>query len=579
MEPVASSEPPEDSDRIAEAVAAAKVGIWAWDLRHRAAWYSAGFRSLLGHTQATLPDTFEGFLTLIHPDDRPRVFGAIARAEHTESRSIIDTEFRLRRGDGQWAWVRFKGSAVFEERTAIRLTGTLHDWPLSAARDQLAMSASDRLAAALEEQSRVARELQQARAELLRQNEALRQARIQAEQAKESRGMFLANMSHEIRTPMNAIVLSIPLLLDPSLDPEERGRHAEAIRRGGEHLLAIVNDVLDLSKIDAGGMSIEHVSTPVLGTLARVLATLSPTAIAKGLDLRGGPTSPVPACIQSDPHRLGQILMNLVGNAVKFTDHGGVQVEVEWIRSSVAPRGDAEPDPTAASRIRFRVIDTGPGIPAERLESLFQPFVQGDASTTRRFGGTGLGLSISRRLARLLGGDIHVESVRGRGSVFTLEVATGAVDGEALLDRMPPEIAHVQANHAPNLHAHVLLAEDGEDNQRLITHHLRRAGYRVTVAGNGRDAVLLATTALRQGHPFDLVLMDMQMPELDGYEATRSLRAAGWKGPIAALTAHAAAGDRERCIEAGCDHHISKPVERDALLATVRDLLSRTDRA
>ena len=577
MEPLASNEPPEEYVRIAEAVAAAGMGVWAWDLRRRTAWYSAGFRRLLGHTVATLPDTFEGFLSLVHPDDRPRVFGAIARAEHAESRSVIDMEFRLRRGDGLWGWIRFKGSATFQERTAIRLTGTLHEWPLSAARDQLAMSASDRLATALEDQSRVARELEQARAELLRQNEALRQARIQAEEAKESRGMFLANMSHEIRTPMNAIVLSIPLLLDPSLDPEERRRHAEAIRRGGEHLLAIVNDVLDLSKIDAGGMSVERVSTPVLGTLARVLATLSPTAIAKRLDLRGGPVGAVPASIQSDPLRLGQILMNLVGNAVKFTDHGGVQVEVRWICAAVAPRGDAEPCPTARSRIQFRVIDTGAGIAADRIEDLFQPFVQGDASTTRRFGGTGLGLAISRRLARMLGGDIQVESVPGRGSVFTLEVATGSLDDVATLDHMPTETTPAQVDGGPTRQAHVLLAEDGQDNQRLITHHLRRAGYQVTVAGNGRDAVLLATTALRQGHPHDLVLMDMQMPEMDGYEATRALRAAGWNGPIAALTAHAASGDRERCMEAGCDHHISKPVERDTLLATVRSLVSGTD--
>jgi signal transduction histidine kinase/ActR/RegA family two-component response regulator len=577
MEPVASSESSEDPARIAGAVVAAGMGIWVWNLTDRAAWYSAGFRALLGHTRETFPDTFESFLTHIHPEDRQRVFGAIGLAEHADSRARMDLECRMRRGDGLWCWMRVKGSAEFHAGSAVRLSGTLNEWPLSAARDQLAMTASDQLAAAFENQARVARELETARAELLRQNEALRQARIEAEAATESRGMFLANMSHEIRTPMNAIVLSIPLVLDESLTDSERREHGEAIRRSGEHLLAIVNDVLDLSKIDAGGMTVERVPTPALGTLAHVLAALQPTARAKGLDLQGAPKGPVPATIQSDPYRLRQILMNLVGNAVKFTDHGGVQVEVRWIRGGLGPRGDAgSPQAQAeASRLQFRVIDTGPGIAAEQIEGLFEPFVQGDASTTRRFGGTGLGLAISRRLSRMLGGDIHVESVPGRGSTFTVEVGTGTVDEGALLERMPHETREgAQASASPDHAAHVLLAEDGVDNQRLITHHLRKAGFRVTVAQNGREAVLLATTALRQGQPHDVVLMDMQMPEMDGYEATRQLRSAGWRGPIAALTAHAGSGDRERCLQAGCDQHISKPVDREALLAAVRGLVT-----
>jgi CheY-like chemotaxis protein len=254
-----------------------------------------------------------------------------------------------------------------------------------------------------------------------------------------------------------------------------------------------------------------------------------------------------------------------------------VQVEVRWIREDMGSRGEVVP--AESSRIQFRVADTGAGIPAERIDRLFEPFVQGDASTTRRFGGTGLGLPISRRLARLLGGDIQVESVPGRGSTFTVEVGTGGMEAVELLDHMPDPGLATGAGTAADPEAHVLLAEDGADNQRLIMHHLRKAGFRVTLARNGREALLLATTALRQGQPHDVVLMDMQMPELDGYEATRQLRAAGWKGPIAALTAHAGSGDRERCLQAGCDQHISKPVDRDALLAAVRGLVTAARRA
>ena len=577
MEPGVPSDPSDDPVRIGQAVAAAGLGAWDWNLRDRTAWYSEGLRSMLRHGVTTFPDRFETFANHVHPEDLGRVHGAIS--SHLQRQAGFDLEFRMRCGDGLWKWVRARGTASFDGAVAVRMTGMMSEWPLAAARDRLAMTASDRLASALEDQSRVTRELEQARAELVRQNEALRQARVAAEAATESKAMFLANMSHEIRTPMTAILGFLDVLLDESADPAERRRLRNAVRRSSDHLLAIINDVLDVSKIEAGGMSVERVPTSTLGTLADVLSEMQSMAREKGLDLGGGPVGGVPATIQGDPLRLRQILTNLVGNAIKFTEHGGVHVEVRWVRDPAPARQDpdtADP-PTETGRIQYRVIDTGSGIGAEQADRLFRPFVQGDASTTRRHGGTGLGLVISRRLARLLGGDLRVESVPGRGSTFIAEVGTGQVDAAALADRMPVDADEPQVGSAPasGEGAHVLLAEDGEDNQRLIAHHLRRAGMRVTVAANGREAIDLATAAARQGRPHDLILMDMQMPEVDGYEATRHLRSQGWKGPIAALTAHAMSGDRERCLEAGCDRYITKPVDRETLLAAVRGLLAR----
>ena len=475
--------------------------------------------------------------------------------------------------------MRARGSATFEGGQATRLNGMLTEWPLSAARDRLSLSASDRLAVALEDQSRAARDLEKARAELLAQNEELRKARAAAETATRSKTMFLANMSHEIRTPMNAIVLSIPLLLDESLDAHERRAHGEAIRRSSEHLGVLINDVLDLSKIEAGGMLTETVPVDPLHVVADCLAVARPLAAKRRLELHAAVRGPVPAVIHSDPHRLRQILMNLLSNAIKFTEHGGVTVDVDMVREPAAPREEAADGevPAAPCRLRVLVTDTGIGIERQQMRRIFQPFAQGDESTTRRFGGTGLGLAISRRLARMLGGDITVRSETGRGTTFTVEVGTGPLDGTPMVEVLPEGsgVRRVIDSGDEGHPLRVLLAEDGEDNQRLLVHHLKRAGMAVTLAVNGREALDLALASRRTGRAFDVVLMDMQMPELDGYEATARLRADGWTGPIVALTAHAMTGDRERCLQAGCDDYLAKPIDRDRLLDLVRRAAAR----
>jgi PAS domain S-box-containing protein len=398
-----------------------------------------------------------------------------------------------------------------------------------------------------------------------RADDELRRAKEAAEAVNESKSAFLANVSHEIRTPMTAILGYTDLLTDPDLSASERADYLTTIRRNGDHLLAIVNDVLDLSKIEAGKMTVERIasSPPVL--VAEVATMMHPRAIHKGLTLDVAYRRPIPETIQADPTRLRQILINLIGNAIKFTETGGVRLEISMEAAS----------PPARPQLRFDVIDTGLGLTAEQQEALFLPFTQADSSTTRRFGGTGLGLTISKRLAQMLGGDITVSSVPDKGSMFTLRVDTGPLEGVAMLDD-PAEAVRQAAAVVPSREEHirlsgrVLLAEDGPDNQRLIAFYLRKAGADVTIAEDGLAAREKALQAGDAGVPFDVILMDMQMPKLDGYSATARLRAVGYRGPVVALTANAMEQDREKCLRAGCDDFISKPVSRHMLLETVR---------
>ncbi len=581
----ADEERPDPQERLAAALEAAGHGVWHWSLLDRAAWYSRGFRRLLGYTREEFPDRFEAFASHVHPEDIARVHNAVAA--HLENRGDFDLEFRMRARDGDWRWVRARGRATIEDGKSKEMIGTLTEAPRGAPRDRLAASASDQLAAALHDQSQSSRELEQARADLLRQNRALQEARALAEAATLSKSMFLANMSHEIRTPMTAILGFVDLLGEEQADPAERAFVTEAIQRNSRHLLTIINDILDLSKIEASGMGIELLPCEPGPLVQDAVASLRPQARERGLELFIELRSPIPAVIESDPTRVRQILINLVGNAIKFTEHGGVQVTVDLVRQPMAPRADpdASDAPPAATRLRVEVADTGIGIDEAQRGRLFKPFMQGDASTTRRFGGTGLGLTISRRLARMLGGDVTCRSESGRGSVFTMEIGVGEMgERSALIAALPsrdapapPEparsggVAGAAADPAAE-GVSVLVAEDGEDNQRLIAHHLARAGMKVSVANNGREAVDLAVAARRQGRAPQVILMDMQMPVMDGYEAAAQLRALGWRGAIVAITAHAMRGDRERCVAAGCDDYLTKPIDRDTLVQTVRRL-------
>jgi CheY-like chemotaxis protein len=284
-------------------------------------------------------------------------------------------------------------------------------------------------------------------------------------------------------------------------------------------------------------------------------------ATERGLTLRAEHAGPLPKTVYTDPTRVRQILMNLVSNAIKFTAQG----EVRLTTRCLTPSADAPP------HLEFTVRDAGIGLSPEQIGRLFQPFTQADSSTTRQYGGTGLGLTISKRLARLLGGDITVESAPGQGSTFQLTIATGTPGPDEPADASyTPDRADRETDAAQlTLTARILLAEDGPDNQRLISFLLRKAGAEVTIAANGREAVDTALGAREAGTPFDIILMDIQMPIMDGHEATRTLRRAGYEGVIIALTAHAMLGDRAKCTQAGCDWVLTKPIERARLLRTI----------
>ncbi|MCA8960545.1 MAG: response regulator [Planctomycetes bacterium] len=382
--------------------------------------------------------------------------------------------------------------------------------------------------------------------------------------AERAKTEFLANISHEIRTPLTAIHGYLDLIAE-SRDEEDRERSVATIRRNAEHLLTIVDDLLDLSRIEADVLEIQSAPCSPGEILLHVLDMFRPRAEAKGLKMELHYRSGVPAVIETDPTRLRQILLNLVGNAVKFTEAGGIRVEVELDDVSETPQ------------LQIDVIDTGVGIDPLQAEALFQPFSQADASHARRFGGTGLGLAICARLGRMLGGEVRlVDSEPDHGSRFRMRIATGPIQDIPLLDR-PDSIPRLQESIAATrntLAGRILVAEDGLDNQRLLRHFLEQAGAEVQIAENGRVAVESVLSAQRTGQPFDLILMDMQMPTLDGYGATGIIRQAGIDQPIIAVTAHAMVGDRDKCLAAGCDEYLTKPIHRDQLLAICRRMMT-----
>ena len=403
------------------------------------------------------------------------------------------------------------------------------------------------------------------------QMQALREANERAEAASKAKSEFLANMSHEIRTPMNALLGYVELLCDPDVTPTQQVEYGETIRRSGEHLLTILNDILDISRIEACRMVLNAADFKPLELTKEVASLMLTQAGVKDLDLSVEVDGKIPEWIESDRVRVRQILLNLVGNAIKFTDHGSVRVVLRT-------QGHAD---TSFRELCFDVIDTGIGIHEGKQVALFDAFTQADTSSTRVAGGTGLGLAISRRLALMLGGDIEMQSEYGKGSTFTFRLHVGDVVPQALVTYSKEECSLASQERATRLAAasnslsgRVLLVEDVKFNQILMGAVLKKAGATVTVADNGQLGCEEFQRAHAAGEPYDIVLMDMQMPVMDGYDASRHLRAAGHRTPIVALTAHAMDGDRDRCIEAGCSDYATKPIDRVRLIDLCHRLLS-----
>jgi signal transduction histidine kinase len=377
----------------------------------------------------------------------------------------------------------------------------------------------------------------------------LAELRDEAQAASRAKSAFVANTSHEIRTPLTAILGYTELLLEDVDRPVERARRVEwleTIQRNGAYLGRVLNDVLDLSRIESGRLELESVSLDPAALLRDVHELMNVQAAGKGLALELEVAGELPPRIAGDPTRLRQVLVNLVGNAIRFTPHGRVRIS-----AALQPWGDAR-------CLAIEVIDSGIGLTEEQIGRIFEPFTQADASTTRTHGGTGLGLSIAAALVERMRGSLAVRSAPGRGSVFRVELPAAELPAEAGQEAASPEPV------VPRAGLRVLVAEDGPDNQRLIRLFLERLGCRVEIAPDGRSAV---TRVLDGPKDLDLVLMDLQMPLLDGYAAAHELRASGVTLPIVALTAHAMSEERERCLGAGCSDYLSKPIDRGALAA------------
>ncbi len=504
-------------EKLSLALETGKIGFFDRDLINDRVTFSERMKKDWDlHGASALKD--DDIVWLVHPDDQLERLNQIQHA--IDSHGPYHNEYRVRMTSGEYRWMESRGHVEYDEAgKAIRLFGTSVDIT-ERKRDAL----------------------------------ALQIAKDRAEKANRTKSDFLANMSHELRTPLGAIIGFTDLLHDPVLPKEEHERFINTISRTSKALARIIDDILDLSKVEAGRLRTEIKPINFRSVLNEAHDLFRESAKAKKLAFNLEIAEDIPECIKSDSCRLRQIMVNLIGNAIKFTDQGHIRVVARLEEQMQAPH-----------QLRIDVIDTGIGISEDEIGKLFIPFSQADNSSQRRHGGTGLGLALSRRLANALSGDVTFSSAEPAGSIFTLRLPyEEVVTPVPTLPAVAPPNLTLLSNHLLLKGVKILLAEDSEDNQFLVNRLLTKYGATVTVVSNGHQAVDEANS----GH-YDVILMDIQMPGMDGNEATRILRKSGYRKSIVALTAHAMAEEKDKSLTAGCDRHLTKPLNVNDLLETI----------
>ena len=513
--------------RLAEAQRIADIGSWEIDLDANEGYWTEQVFRILGYSKPRgLKVSFQRFLSHVHPDDLAR---AASDYSNCVSKGLpMKTDLRVLRKDEKIRQVEIQGKPVKSESgNTVKIVGTIQDITHRKSIEQ-----------------------------------ALIEARNLAERNAKAKEEFLANMSHEIRTPMNAILGFGKLLSETTLNPQQK-EYLQAIDYSGEALLAIINDILDLSKIEAGKLHFEHQVFSIIEMLKTLEAIFRPKAKENKLEFGWVLGPGVPQYLVGAPTRLNQVLLNLLGNAFKFTSEGEISIEVKL-------KAETE----TQLRLVFEVVDTGIGIPADKLESIFESFTQASNDTTRKFGGTGLGLTICKRIIELQGGRIGLQSEIGEGSVFFFELDFDLPDQAEIAKTLARKESTVPSGRSLD----VILAEDNKMNQRLATIILQKLGHEVRVASSGYEVLREIDFQVP-----DIVLMDIQMPDMDGYEATKQIRLNEEKAiaelPIIALTAHALLEEVEKCKAAGMDAFISKPFQSDVLQAKMLELTSGKESA
>ncbi|WP_395749795.1 ATP-binding protein [Prosthecobacter sp.] len=513
----------ESEERFALAVRGTSDGIWDWDIRTNKVFFSPPWKSMIGYADDEIANDFSAFENLLHPEDHDRVLATLN--DYLESRiPRYYVEFRFHHKDGSWRWILARGRALRDENgKPYRMAGSHTDVT-----------------------------------ERKRDEEELRKARHDAESANHAKSAFLANMSHEIRTPMNGVIGMSELLLETSLNDTQR-EYLEMLKHSADSLLELLNDILDFSKIEAGRMELDSHEFDLNEIVTEVAQAMGVRAFQKRLVLLHNLSPEVPARLIGDDGRLRQILINLIGNAIKFTHKGGVTIEVS-----------VESETADLVTLHFKINDTGIGIADEMQESIFEAFTQAETSTSRRYGGTGLGLAICRDLIALMQGRIWVESKPGAGSTFHFNAVFGRTSGISIKPKSP-RIEPVVTAHSS---MKVLIVEDGHINQLVGARMLEKRGHTVTLASTGRESIELV-----KKETFDAILMDVHMPGINGYEATAKIRQGekdtGRHVPIIAMTANAMKGDRELCLAAGMDDYISKPLRSAELFQVVEQFARR----